>query len=98
MKKILFLLATVSLVVACNKKNETNTETAIAEPQTTYQVFGDSITADGALSKEEMFTKYQTMKPTDTLEVKFASEIISTCKKKGCWMTLNLADGEKSFH
>src|SRR5690606_3612258 len=31
------------------------------------------------------------------LEVKFASESISTCKKKGCWMTLNIAEGKETF-
>ena len=33
----------------------------------------------------------------DTLEVKFNSEINEVCQKKGCWMTLDLADDKEAF-
>lgn len=95
MKQVLLAVATITFMVSCNKKVEN--EMKVDAPQISYQVFGDSISAEGALSKDEMLAKYQTMSLTDTLEVKFASEIISTCKKKGCWMTLNLAEGKETF-
>lgn len=95
MKQVLLAVATITFMVSCNKKVEN--ETNVDAPQISYQVFGDSISAEGALSKDEMLAKYQTMSLTDTLEVKFTSEIISTCKKKGCWMTLNLAEGKETF-
>ncbi len=99
MKKTLVLLAVTAMITACNKKEDT---VAGHEPSNTtgevaYQVFGDSLTKEGAISKEEMLAKYEAMKPGDTLSVKFNSEIISTCKKKGCWMTLNLASGKEAF-
>lgn len=95
MKQVLLAVATITFMVSCNKKVEN--EMNVDAPQISYQVFGDSISEEGALSKDEMLAKYQTMSLTDTLEVKFASEIISTCKKKGCWMTLNLAEGKETF-
>lgn len=95
MKQVLLAVATITFMVSCNKKVENKIN--VDAPQISYQVFGDSISAEGALSKDEMLAKYQTMSLTDTLEVKFASEIISTCKKKGCWMTLNLAEGKETF-
>ncbi|WLD24837.1 DUF4920 domain-containing protein [Flavobacterium dauae] len=97
MKKLFFAFVTTSLIFACNKKENTPTETNSTKNQVTYQVFGDSISANGALSKDEMLAKYETMKPTDTLTVKFTSEIISTCKKKGCWMSLKLSNEKEAF-
>lgn len=98
-KKTLMFLAAMALITACNKK-----ENAVAEQEevaaansVSYGVFGDSITKEGAISKDEMLAKYETMKPGDTLDVKFNSEIISTCKKKGCWMTLDLGTGKEAF-
>lgn len=98
MRKALYILATISLVVACDKK-DTKTAEVNSEAKTAinYTTFGDSISSDSALTKEEMLAKYETMKPTDTLQVKFASEIKATCKKKGCWMTLNLANDKEAF-
>lgn len=99
MKKIVFVFAAASLMIACNKKETTTTEKVenTTEKKVDYQVFGDSITADGAISQEEMAAKYESMKPNDTLDVKFVSQIKATCKKKGCWMTMNLANEKEAF-
>lgn len=99
MKKIVFVFAAASLMIACNKKETTTTEKVenTTEKKVDYQVFGDSITADGAISQEEMAAKYESMKPNDTLDVKFVSKIKATCKKKGCWMTLALVKDQEAF-
>lgn len=99
MKKIVFVFAAASLMIACNKKETTTTEKVenTTEKKFDYQVFGDSITADGAISQEEMAVKYESMKPNDTLDVKFVSQIKATCKKKGCWMTLALVKDQEAF-
>ena len=39
----------------------------------------------------------KTLKEGDTLEVKFKSGINEVCQKKGCWMTLDLADDKEAF-
>ena len=62
-----------------------------------YASFGDKILADKALTKEQMLAKYKTMKKGDTIAVKFKSKINSVCKKKGCWMKMDLADNSESF-
>lgn len=99
MKKIVFVFAAASLMIACNKKETTTTEKVenTTEKKVDYQVFGDSITTDGAISQEEMAAKYESMKPNDTLDVKFVSQIKATCKKKGCWMTLALVKDQEAF-
>lgn len=95
MKKILLLSIGLLSLVSCENKKEV-VENVVVEP-VSFSVFGDSISSKLALTKEEMLAKYETLKPGDTLNIKFGSEIKSTCAKKGCWMTLNLPDGKESF-
>ncbi|MES2487041.1 MAG: DUF4920 domain-containing protein [Bacteroidota bacterium] len=62
-----------------------------------YASFGDKITADKALSKDQMLKKYASLKAGDTINVKFSTKINEVCKKKGCWMSLELPGGKESF-
>ena len=88
MKKIIFLmLLAVSI-------SHAQSETAGNEK---YASFGAKITKDGAISKEQMTAKYASLKQGDTIAVKFHSKINDVCSKKGCWMNLDLANGEKAF-
>ena len=93
MKKILALGVIASLFVNCEQKKEVAPEVAKVE----YAKFGDSISVDDALSTDEMMKKFADLKEGDTLEVKFKSEINEVCQKKGCWMTLDLADDKEAF-
>ena len=71
--------------------------TPAKELKVAYASFGDKILADKALTKEQMLAKYKTLKKGDTIAVKFKSKINSVCKKKGCWMKMDLAGNEESF-
>lgn len=62
-----------------------------------YASFGDKILADKALSQDEMIKKYKSLKPGDTVNVKFKSKINAVCQKKGCWMSMALPGGKESF-
>lgn len=62
-----------------------------------YASFGGKIAAANALSKDDMLKKYKTMKPGDTVAVKFKSKIKDVCSKKGCWMAMELPGGKESF-
>jgi hypothetical protein len=96
MKKIVLTISFIALLASCKETNK-ETEVASTEPTTEYQVFGDSISAEGALSNEEMMAKYKDLKEGDTLEVAFKSVTKEVCQKKGCWMTMDLGDENKSF-
>jgi hypothetical protein len=67
------------------------------EVKVEYASFGDKILADKALTKDQMLAKYKSMKKGDTIAVKFKSKINSVCKKKGCWMKMDLANNSESF-
>lgn len=94
MKKIVVIAALSVVLVSCNKKEEA---TVKSESKTTYASFGDKITADNAITKEEMLDKYKSLKKGDTLNVKLTTKINEICQNKGCWMTLDLGNEETAF-
>lgn len=71
-------------------------KTAI-EQQPKFASFGEKITAKNALSAPAMLKKYKALKSGDTVSVKFRSTIRSVCKKKGCWMKMDLSQGNETF-
>ena len=84
-----------------NGTNDQNTVIEVTSPESKvvevqYATFGDKINADKALTKDQMLKKYSTMNKGDTLALKFKSTITEVCKKKGCWMKMDLA-GKESF-
>ncbi len=94
MKKVFVVVFAIFSMIAC-KKTEIK-EVAILAPEK-FQSFGDSITAEGAITKEELLAKFETLKEGDTIEVKFRSEIKDVCQKKGCWMNMNLSNDKNTF-
>mgnify|MGYP006208977525 FL=1 len=91
---------TISLLVACflittagfaqtNKKAKLNASD--------YALFGEKFTLDKVITEKEMLKKYKALKKGDTITVKFTSNIKSVCKKKGCWMNLDLSNNQKAF-
>lgn len=93
MKKIVVLVCSVLVLTSCKKENNTVEKKA----EVAYAAFGDSISAENALSTEEMTAKFGEMKQGDTVAVKFKSKIKEVCQKKGCWMTLELAEDKEAF-
>ncbi len=82
----------------------TTTEVAVKEiaksdkkEDVNYAVFGSKFNADKALSRSEMLKKYKSLKKGDTVAVKFKSTIKNVCKKKGCWMAMELPESKESF-
>lgn len=67
------------------------------EVKVEYASFGSKIAADKALSAADMMKKYASMKKGDTVAVKFKSKIKDVCKKKGCWMSMELPNQKESF-
>lgn len=62
-----------------------------------YASFGEKFKVSKVYNKAEMLKKYKKLKKGDTLVVQFQSNIKSVCKKKGCWMKMELAGDDKSF-
>lgn len=61
-----------------------------------YQVYGESFEIKTPLTSVELGSLYDNMKNGDVIEnVQFKSTIESVCKKKGCWMKVDLGKGEE---
>jgi hypothetical protein len=93
MKNIIMLSCSLLLLVSCKKEEAKQA----AEEKIVYENFGEKILAENALSSEEMLEKYKGLKQGDTVEVKFRSTIIEVCKKKGCWMSMQLSEDKETF-
>ncbi|WP_309613301.1 DUF4920 domain-containing protein [Flavobacterium sp.] len=94
MKKVnvilIMLLLCVGTAVMAQKK-------AKAFDNKEYASFGDKFKVSKIYTKEQMLKKYKTLKKGDTIRVQFQSNIKAVCKKKGCWMKMNLAGDDESF-
>ncbi len=62
-----------------------------------YSLFGEKFALNNVLTKEQMLKKYKTLKKGDSIAVKFTSNIKEVCKKKGCWMQMDLGNKSQSF-
>jgi hypothetical protein len=92
MKKINFIVILFLLLgsnVFGQKKTTINTND--------YASFGEKFKVERVYNKSEMLKKYKKLKKGDTLVVQFESNIKSVCKKKGCWMKMELAGDDNSF-
>ena len=95
MKKIVFVLSVILALVSC--KNDKKEILKTPKQTVKYASFGDKITPENALSKVEMDKKFKSLKKGDTIEVKFKTKINKSCKKKGCWMRLDLGNDDESL-
>lgn len=95
MKKVLIISA-AALALFLNScaggGEETAPEPTVAQTVETPTYFGDTITADGAITPAELLVK---MENTDKFTGKVETVINSCCKKKGCWMRVDLGDGKE---
>ena len=64
---------------------------------TDYALFGQKFDTKKVLTNKEMLKKYKTLKKGDSVAVKFKSTIKEVCKKKGCWMQMDLTNDNQSF-
>lgn len=83
--KLLAYLMVFTFIFSCSEQKDEDVK-MIDE----YASFGKEITADGAISQEEMLAKFNELQVGDTATIKFASKVNSVCQAKGCWMKLAL--------
>lgn len=75
LKNLIPVLLIMALFSACGN----------AQTQGDGKHFGATITADNAITYDELIPKMET---TDSLAVKVTGKVKEVCQKKGCWMTL----------
>lgn len=88
---LLFLLG----VFSCIAQQEI--ETTAMQPPVEGTYYGAKFQVDESKSKQEIWQHYNTMALTDTLSVQFRTTVREVCKVKGCWMIVELPDGEQAM-
>jgi hypothetical protein len=87
------IIATILLagltIISC--KNNTEEKKEIAA----YESFGNEIIADDALPASRMAEHYKNMTIGDSVNSKMVATVKEVCKSKGCWMKLDLEDGNQ---
>ncbi|MFK7811431.1 MAG: DUF4920 domain-containing protein [Maribacter sp.] len=82
-------------IVSAQNSEPTSDQTAVAP--TTLSSFGTQIDENNTISATEMSEKYADMKVADTLQTKFVAKVTEVCQSKGCWMRLELEDGQETM-
>ncbi|MCR9182446.1 MAG: DUF4920 domain-containing protein [Flavobacteriaceae bacterium] len=95
MKNILSILIIFLVIIACknNSENQQVTAEELAQ-EISYETFGEAISKNEVISKEDMVEIYNNLKPGDTIDVKFTSTVNEVCQSKGCWMKIDLGEHE----
>lgn len=91
MKKSMIYAFIVVLFAALNM----NAQTAMNTKD--YALFGEKFNTTKVLTEKQMLKKYKNLKSGDSISVQFVTNIKSVCKKKGCWMKLDLGNNEEAF-
>ncbi len=87
MKRI--LIPAVALFAACTSPE------AQPEAQISYDYFGDTVQVADTTSLTALLAQLQG--GTDSVYGTFAAPISSVCQVKGCWMQLDLGNGEEAL-
>lgn len=96
MKKINVFLFVALLLISFNTIAQSKSS-AKSFNSNDYALFGEKFKVAKILTKDQMLKKYKSLKKGDTITVQFQSNIKSVCKKKGCWMKMQLAGDDDSF-
>lgn len=95
MRKVAFLFLSIALLSACNNTTnqaEVKTDDAEEVVQVDYQVYGDSISVDRAITPDDLIYE---MAQADTVFAKVEGKINSSCTVKGCWMKMDMGNGQE---
>jgi len=97
MKRINILLVFFFAIAAVSAQNSQSESKPSTVAPTDLPSFGMLIDANNAISATEMAEKYADMKTADTLQTKFVATVTDVCQAKGCWMRLELQDGQETM-
>jgi hypothetical protein len=96
MKKYLSLVCVLTLFLACNSNKKTESASKENDKnETAYVSIGKEINPDDALSVNRMAEKYNKLTVGDTVNTKMIAKVDEVCQAKGCWMKLDLEDGNQ---
>jgi len=94
MRNYLTFLLIGLLVFSCKNEAKKEAETEVKQ-EISYASFGKEILADDAIAVSSMANHYKTMKVGDSINSKMVGKVNEVCQAKGCWMKVDLEDGNQ---
>ena len=88
------IVALATTLYSCGEKAKETTKVAektATETATNAVFFGEKITENGAIPASDL---PKMLEKADSTNAKIKAKIVQTCKKKGCWMDVEFADGK----
>lgn len=95
MKNYILVFAMVLSFIACKEEQKVVAEETPKEMAISYKSFGKEIVADSAIAAKSMAERYKNMKIGDSVNTKMIAKVGEVCQAKGCWMKLDLDNGEE---
>lgn len=87
-----FNILLVFLFVSCISFAQKISTSSVGE-----NTFGAGVATTNVLSSEEMAKNYSGLSVNDSIQTAFIGRVKEVCQVKGCWMTLQLNDGEETM-
>lgn len=97
MKTILTFSLFAMLIVSCKGNAQDSEKQQSPKNNVAYASYGDKIDANGVKSTKQLYEAYKAMAVGDTMIAKTSAKVIEVCQSKGCWMTLDLENGEQAM-
>ncbi len=97
MKRINILLALLLVVFGCKTDQKENKSDVSTEQKQELLSFGSEISDELPKDQYQMLGLYQKLQPSDTVNVKFQGQVKEVCQNKGCWMKVDLANGQETM-
>ncbi|MEX0275560.1 MAG: DUF4920 domain-containing protein [Flavobacteriaceae bacterium] len=97
MKIFNVLLVFFVLMGACKGQNQQKEEDGTSTKEPSYASFGKEVSPKGTIAMATISEKYKTLQLADTLATKFTAQVTEVCQSKGCWMKLQLENGDEAM-
>jgi hypothetical protein len=97
MRKFAVILFLSGVIISCKNKESVEQPAAVEQEtiSSSFSSFGAEFETEDSIDKEKMKQLYANLEVGDSLDVAFETSVNSVCKKKGCWMRVDLAEGEE---
>ena len=95
MRLIVVAIIAVFMLNSCKKNTKEEMASEADSLEIEYKSFGKEIIADDAIKANSMVAHYETMREGDSINGKMLAKVNDVCQVKGCWMKLDLGEGEE---
>ena len=97
MKHFNILVGLLVVFVSCqNIKKEQQDENS-AKELVDYATFGAEVDTSAVKSDREIAALYNQLGESDSVSTKFKATVTEVCQAKGCWMKLQIGEGEEAM-